>query len=579
VASANAQDVTLSAPGAPDQLIERLEANALLLRSPEDGAPRSGQDLVAAARADYGRLIGILYEQGYFSPVIRITLDGQDAARISPFSAPARVQRAEISIQTGPAFRLGTAEIAPLAPETDLPAEFQTDAPATTTVLRSATRAALDGWRAVGHATAEVTEQRITARNADAILDARVRLDPGPVVTFGDLRPTGQQRMTEARIRDIAGLPVGETYSPETLERAEERLRDSGAFSAVQLSEGTLRSGDVMDITATLDEAPLRRFGFGFEISSDEGIGASAYWLHRNLFGGAERLRFDAEISGVSVDQDAPDISLGARFDRPATITPDTLFTLEALAFDINDPLFEQTAFGIEARLSDRINRTLTGSLGVGIGYNAVRDRLGRRDVVLFALPATLTWDNRDSALDARDGYFADIEVTPFLPLGGTGGARAFVDGRAYTAFGENEGTRLAARLQFGTVSGATITDLPPDFLFYSGGSGTVRGHDYQSLGAIQNGVLSGGRSFVGLSGEVRHDIGDTDFGIVGFADFGMVAADEFWAGNSDWQAGAGLGLRYNTPFGPIRIDLATPVDSGRAGRDVFFYIGIGQSF
>ncbi|MBT8410955.1 MAG: BamA/TamA family outer membrane protein, partial [Octadecabacter sp.] len=505
---ATAQEVTLSATGVSDDIVDRLRANSLLLASVQGDETPSAQDIVATARAEYGRLVGILYESGYFAPRIQITIDGQDATRISPFAAPSRVETVSIQIDPGVPFEFGTAIIAPITAETELPTDFRSGAPASTRVLRDATGAAIDGWRDAGRATASLASQSITARNRDGVLDADIAIAPGPVVTFGALIPDGQARMTERRIRDIAGLPTGEVYSPETLGRAEERLRDSGAFSAVQLSESDLQSGDVMDITARIDEAPLRRFGLGVELSTDDGIGASAYWLHRNLFGGAERLRFDASISGVGLGTLAPDIELSAQFDRPATITPDTLFTFETSVSDINDPLYEQTTFDVEARLSDRINRTLTGSIGIGLGYASVTDQLGQRDITRFTLPLGLTWDNRDTALDASTGAFADLELTPFLPVGGSAGAYVYVDGRGYVGLGADSQTRLAGRVQLGTVVGSDITHIPPDFLFASGGSGTVRGQDFQSLASIQNGANLGGRSFVGLSGEVRHDIG-----------------------------------------------------------------------
>jgi len=573
----SAQEVSFAAPTASETLQDRLRANALLLRDSDE--PRGGQDILAAARADYGRLIGVLYEEGHFAPVIRISLDGRDAARMSPFAAPNQVSQVQITVDPGPVFSLGNAEIGPLAPNASQPEGFTSGSAASTTVLRTAAREAIEGWRQAGHATAGLAGQRITARNAEARLDAEIRIAPGPRLQFGTLLPQGQNRMRPDRIRDIAGLPSGETYSPDSLARAEERLRDSGAFSAVQLEDGSVRNGDVIDIAAALDEAPLRRFGFGFEIASDDGISGSAYWLHRNLFGGAERLRFDAEISGLGASNQDPDIRLGARFDRPATITPDTLFTAEFFAFDLDDPQYELAAIGIGARLSDRLSEQLSGSIGVGLSYSDMRDGLGARNVTLFNLPLELTYDNRDEPLDARSGGLAALEVTPFYPLGSDPGLRLWLEGRGYFGFGAEDRTRLASRLQLGSVSGASLAETPLDYLFFSGGSGTVRGQEFQSLGSVQNGVSVGGRSFAGLSAELRHDIGDTDFGIVGFADIGMITADAFGGGASDWHAGAGFGIRYDTPFGPIRVDLATPISDGRAGDDLYLYIGIGQSF
>jgi translocation and assembly module TamA len=578
-APASAQEVRLTAPGASDDLQDRLRSASLLFRDPEEGVVRTGADIIAAARADYGRLIGALYEDGFFAPVITIRLDGRDAAGISPFDPPASVQNVEIIVETGAPFRLAEARIAPLAPDTNLPAGFRSGEPATTPLLRDTTRAALEAWQRQGHAFADVGSQSIRANNRAATLDVAIRVVPGPVITFGQLLPEGQERMRIARIIEIAGLPTGEVYSPEALDRAEERLRDTGVFSAVALTLRDPRGGDISDVRATLDEAPLRRLGFGAELSSDEGVQLSAYWLHRNLLGGAERLRFDAIVSGINADADGIDGELTARFERPATFGPDTdLFIAAGLSY-LDEPLFRAEGLTLEAGLVHELTDRLTLRGAVGVERIRFSSALGSATVTRLTLPLGATYDGRDDPLDARSGVYADATLTPFTTLGNGAGARMSFDGRAYRALGEAERTRLAGRLQLGTLVGGSVTDIPPDEFFYAGGSGTVRGHSFQTLGALQNGVPSGGRSFIGLSGEVRHDIGETNFGVVGFADFGAISADAWGQGSSDWLAGAGLGMRYATPFGPIRVDLATPVSGANAGREAFLYIGIGQAF
>jgi len=578
---AAAQEVTLSAPGASDDLIERLRANALLFREPEEGTVRTGDDITSAARADYGRLIGVLYEEGYFAPVITIRLDGRDAAGISPFSSPSQVGQVEIEIDTGPPFRLGRAEIGPLAGNTELPEEFRPGETATTPLLRATTEAALERWRSRGHAFADVADQQITAQNQAAILDVAIRVDPGAIITFGDLVPEGQQRMRVQRIIEIAGLPTGEVYSPEAIARAEDRLRDTGTFSAVALQLRDPRAGDISDVSAVVAEAPLRRLGFGAEIATDEGLLLSAFWLHRNLLGGAERLRFDAEISGISADETVEELDgeLRARFERPATFGPDTTLAIEAAILYLQEPTYTIQSIGAEATLTRRFTETVTAFGGVGLSFSRVDDAFGERDITRVTLPLGATYENRDDPVDPRGGAYGEATLTPFLTLEGSGGARFTFDLRGYKGFGEEERTRVAARIQLGSLFGGDLIDISPDDLFYSGGGSTVRGQAYQSLGAIQMGQPSGGRGFLGLSGEIRHDIGDTNFGIVGFADAGHVSAGAWGDGPSDWHAGAGLGLRYDTPFGPIRIDVATPVTGDDAGQEAFLYIGIGQAF
>jgi translocation and assembly module TamA len=579
-----AQDVDLRLADGDDGLRDRVSAASLLMQEPPEGG-RSAQDILAAARADYARLTAALYDSGHFSPVVRIRLDGREAAQISPFSVPNSVAHVEIQIEPGPEYTFGAAEIGPLAGNSDPIPEFQPGAPASTAALRDATTGAITGWRERGYATADVAGQQITARHREAELDARITLDPGPIITFGDLIPEGYDRMRPERIVEIAGLPSGLTYSPAELARAEERLRDTGVFSAVALGETDPDASDVMDIRAVVSESPLRRFGFGAEITTDEGASLTAYWLHRNLFGGGERLRFDASITGIgqqeiSVDTvEGIDLQFSARYSRPATFTPDTTAYIETEFSRLQEPGYTTTGVGVEMGVEHVFDERLEGSIGLGLLGLRIDGPFGDFDIGYVLLPSELRWDNRDDPLDPAGGVFVAATATPFLSTQGGAGGRLTLDARGYLGFGSEDRTRLAARVQLGSVVGDEIDDIPPDFLFYSGGSGTVRGQEYQSLGATYGTIEAGGRGFAALSAEVRQDIGDTNFGLVAFADMGLVASDAAFQDESDWHAGAGLGVRYSTPFGPIRVDLATPVRGGGVGEDVFLYIGIGQAF
>ncbi|MBT8454763.1 MAG: BamA/TamA family outer membrane protein, partial [Alphaproteobacteria bacterium] len=130
-----------------------------------------------------------------------------------------------------------------------------------------------------------------------------------------------------------------------------------------------------------------------------------------------------------------------------------------------------------------------------------------------------------------------------------------------------------------GSIVGASITGLPNDQRFYSGGGGTVRGQDYQSLDIdLGGGLRSGGRSFLGLSTELRAGVTDT-ISVVGFVDWGQISEDSLPGSSGESHAGAGLGLRYETGIGPLRVDLAVPISGPDDGPDFALYIGIGQAF
>lgn len=541
------------------------------------------EDVFAAARADYANFLAALYSEGYYAPVIHIRLDGREAGDIAPLDAPTDIKAVSVEVDPGPRFTFGRARMKPYAPGTKLPPAYGDTKVAKSTAIVEAADAGVEGWRQVGHPKARVSDQIIVADHPRATIDSQILLDPGPRLSFGKLTLSGYERMKPRRLAKIAGFPTGEVYDPDLVAKVENRLRKTGIFRSVALTEAETPSPDgTLDFHLAVTEELPRRYGFGAEASSLQGLSVSGYWMHRNLFGGGERLRIDGEVTEIGGQSGIVGYSLGARIDRPATPTADSsaFLAIRAEKFTVVDLTVEgvSLSFGLTRVLSDQ----LTAEAGVRLTDEWATYPGGRTNYRLLSLPIGVTWDSRDEPLDAHKGFYLASEVTPFLGFGTTGsGGRVTADARVYRALGSEKGTVLAGRLQIGSVFGSALTATPPEYLFYSGGGGTVRGQPYQSLGVpVTKGLLSidyGGRSFVGLSGEVRQDITDT-ISAVAFADAGYISAGELFGGGGEWHSGAGLGLRYDTGIGPIRVDLAAPV-SGSTGDGLQLYIGIGQAF
>ncbi|WP_245306169.1 autotransporter assembly complex protein TamA [Roseovarius aestuariivivens] len=578
--SLSATEVAVSVPGAREELSDRLRSASLVVEAAEkDGA--TAQDVLAAARADYLRMIEVLYDEGHYGGVVSILVDGREAADISPLAGPLEIRSVQVRVQPGPLFWFSRAEIGPLVPNTRPAEGYAAGEAARAGVIRNAAREAVDTWRDVGHAKAEVSDQTITANHAKTAISSQISLSPGPRLRFGALyMDETQSRVRPGRVRAIAGLPTGEIYSPAELQEAEQRLRRTGAFRSVTLREAEVPTADNrLDFNAELTDAKRRRVGAGIELSSLEGLTLSGFWLHRNLLGGAERLRFDFEIGGIGGDSGGIDYKLSGRYERPATFTPNTTLFLGFTIQELDEPEYRERSGRIGGGLTHRVDEDLTVESGIMYQYSEIDDDLGSRTLEHLLFPSSLTFDDRDDELNATKGIYLNIEATPFIGLDNDAlGTRLYTDARTYVGLGEDNRFVLAGRFQLGSVAGARATEVPPDMLFYSGGAGTVRGQPYQSLAIdIGNGNRIGGRSFLALSGEVRTKINEK-WSIVGFADTGFVGQDSWGTGNGDWHSGAGFGARYNTGIGPIRVDLATPLDDD-AGQDFELYIGIGQAF
>ncbi|WP_299604162.1 autotransporter assembly complex family protein [uncultured Tateyamaria sp.] len=564
---------------APEALTEELRAASLTAGLlDEEGAVRS-IDVISAAQADYARLIALLYDRGYFGPVISITVDGQEAAGLSPISAPQSVGTVIVTVEPGKVFSFGTVTVRPLAPGATPSPQVQSGETARVSALRDATSAGIEGWRQEGHAKASVDGQQITANHPAGQLNADVRLNPGPRLRLGRLDLEGDSAVREKRIREIAGWPSGEVFDPDTLDKVETRLRRTGTFASATLTEAETANPDgTLDVTAQITDRLPRRYSFGAEYGTTDGVSVSALWLHRNIFGGAERLQIDGEISGVGGDTDGIDFRLGAQLSRPATWRTDLEAVLLAEFEQRDDPnLFSRTG-RLEFSTVYFASEDREYSYGLGLRRAETRDDLGERDYTILTLPFTAKFDRRDDPLNPTRGYYAEASVQPFVNIEGTSeGVLSTIDVRAYRKLGDR--VVFAVRGLLGSVAGPSIEEAPADFLFFSGGSGTVRGQDYQSLGVdLSPGVTIGGRAFAGISGELRVKTGDK-FSVVGFYDAGYVGPESFIDGSGEWHTGFGAGIRYDTGIGPIRLDVAVPGSGPGDSSGVELYIGIGQAF
>lgn len=574
--------------GGSDRLRDRLVEGSLLVAARRDRVTDT-QDILAAAQADYRRMVDLLYASGYYGGTVSIRIDGREAATIPPLDPPATASVAEIRIDPGPRFTFGRAEIAPLAPGRRPGNDFRPGEIARATAITEAARTALTDWRAAGHAKADIADQQLTARHTEARLDAAITLAPGPAVTFGTLVVQDGSRVRPTAIRRIAGLPEGRRYDPEDVAKAAQRLRRTGGFRSVVLTEAELLGpGETLDIgVAVVDERP-RRFGLGAEIASDTGLGLNGFWMHRNVTGRADRFRVEGSVEGIGADTGGLDYGLSARYDRLAVYGPDTGFFAiigaerEDAEFFLTERVY--TGLGVTRRFSD----TLDAELGLTLERARVTSRILTRiagatspvrEYNLVTLPGALTWDRRDDLLDPTEGFYLKAQAMPFVDTDTQDpGGQLQLDARAYRALDEGGWIVLAGRVQLGALIGPDLLETPPEFLFYSGGGGTVRGQPFQSLFVdLGGGGGIGGRSFLGFSGEVRAKVTDT-ISLVGFADAGYIGAESIYDGTGAWHSGAGLGLRYDTTVGPLRLDIAGPL-GGDTGNGVQIYIGIGQAF
>lgn len=443
--------------------------------------------------------------------------------------------------------------------------------------------------RRQGYPIAKVTDSRYTLNRELRTLNADITIDPGPPALMGEVRLVGDSAVSEAYLRRLAyWRPDDERWNSRRVGNYGDRLRGLGLFNSVTLTpaleewEKNSGPGKVAPLPLDLrvEDAPFRSLAAEARYDTDSGFGVEGEWEHRNFFGNGEELRLNLPITTEKQ-------GLVAHFEKPAFLRSGQSLNAQASALHEDTDAYERRGLAAYALLNRRVNRYWRVGVGVGgDGGQIAEDGHGMRLYSVIGPRLTISRDSRDNRVSPRDGTLAHIQASP---LGGyyddtftavTGKA----EWRGYYALFHNRRGKpddrlvLAARAAAGMMAGVPLHAMPGSLRYYVGGAGSVRGYSYQALGPRNHkGDPLGGRSFQLVNMEARIKITE-DLGFVPFLDGGMAYRDQYPT-LEDMHWGAGLGLRYFTPVGPLRLDVATPLNPVDGDPPVHFYISIGQSF
>ncbi|MBX5043933.1 outer membrane protein assembly factor [Rhizobium lentis] len=577
--------VDLKADSADPDLKKALENSSRLVS--DQKRPVSGDlGIVVKARDDRDRLIAALYEKARYGGVVTITIDGRNIDDLPPNptfdrSAPIPVT---VDIVPGPVFRVKEVQFGGDAASRN-PADYDLapGAEAGSLAIIKAGEKIVEQLKSEGRPFAKLTERKVVADHRNDTVDIVLAAEGGPVAPIGDVGVTGEKTVRPGFIQRYSRLNKGEAYSPEALKKAGERLRALGVFSSVTIHEGDALAPDgTLPMTIEVSEGKRRYFGVGAQYSTTDGFGVQGYWGHRNLFGEAETLRIEGSVSrlGETTDVGSLDYSAGILFTKPGAFFPAATLKAGIVAKTQNPDAYNATLVTASLGLSYELTDQDTVSASGEVRWERDDDAFGTNDYLTVALPLQYDRDARDDKLNPTEGYRATVSAKPGYEVFNATPYAAFEGSiSGYLPFGAEDGVVLAGKVAAGTlVSSGGIENIPATQRFFAGGGGSVRGYAYQEISPYNDdGDATGGRSYVTGSLEARIKITDT-IGIVPFIDVGTVA-DSTFPGFSDIRAGAGAGIRYATPFGPLRLDFAVPLNKYEDGTDYGIYAGIGQSF
>jgi len=410
-------------------------------------------------------------------------------------------------------------------------------------------------------------------------------VDTGPRSRFGKLVTTGDPVFGLDHLNVFPRFDSGDLYDSRLTDDLRDALVATGLFSTVAVEpQRTGRTNpdgtEAVDLLVRQNKGPARTLAGQAGYSTGEGIKLQGSWTHRNLFP-PEGALIGTVVAGTQEQ------GLSGTFRRSNAGKRDRTFTAIASADHSNYDAFNAFTFTLSARWSydstpiwqKRITYAYGGEL-VGTNesvYDFAAGEKRRRNYGIAAIPGQIQWDTSDSLLNPTTGYRLKLNVSPETSVGGGihPYARTMVEATGYYPISSS--LVLAGRARAGSIFGIDRDDIAPSRRYYGGGGGSVRGYGYQRLGPFDpNGDPVGGRSLNEFAVEARYRFGN--FGVVPFFDAGN-AYDSTFPQFGDLRYGAGIGGRFYTNFGPLRIDVATPLNPRPGDGKVALYISIGQAF
>lgn len=570
VATAMAAPLRVESDSTEAQLLRDLRAELVEADAPDTQFEARRQARRAARKAEE-----YLNSRGYFAPDISYSVE--------PGPPPVPL----LKVESGPQFKLASVQVDvgadPIVNDALLAIEsvrmLNPDDAALPTAILAEEAGLVAALKTAGYGEAAARERLVIGDREAGTLDVTFRLIPGPRLRFGAvIYPSGTQTRT-AYLDRLVPFTSGELFSPQKLSTYNRRLNATRMYSVAsaqlrEVASSIDANGDqVRDVVLRLEARDRYTFSAGASLSTSEGPGLTTSLTRRNATRRGDTVTGAMTLAALersfAVDWRIPNV---AAFDRT--------LVLSAKAGREETDAFDREALTASGIFEIRRSSQLTYAFGLASEFTREEDALEQRDQQILSASAAARIDRSSDPLDPTSGWRADLRIEPALAIGDRSAQFLTLNGQvsAYQALDDADRFILAGRVRNAFVYGTELANLPVSRRFFAGGGGSARGFEYQSVGPEDaNGTPIGGRSLFEFSGELRWRR-EKPLGLVGFLDGATVGTDQ-GVRFEDIRYSAGLGIRYKTPVGPIRFDLATPLAPDSGDDPVQIYVSIGQAF
>ena len=581
LAGAAAQDAGQGVPyetdieGLEDSRVESLLLQTSQLITRQDDAPATVAGLRRRARDDRQRLLQALRSEGFYDASLSIDVNAE--------TRPADVT---ITVQPGPVYLLAEANVVytpAIPPDVEVPRDvsdfdnLEAGMRARAPRVVSAQSALLTTLRNKGYPAARVGKREAVVDHDKRTLNATWRVDPGERVIFGEWTLTGLDSVEADYLRQFREWKPGETYDQRKIAATRRALMKTDLFAGIEVTRGTPNDGR-QPVTFNFTEREHRSLGFTGRFSTTEGPAGSAFWEHRNAFGENETGRVQLDL-GLITQQVEGTVAKPRFWQANQTLQGGVTLRRQ------DSEAFLERTFASELGLERRFSGVWTGALGGSFETTVTRDNEGERTFALVGVPGRIQRDTRNDTLNPTKGSLVGFYSTPyFVTVEETHSfLRNELRASAYLALDTAERIVLAGRSRIGSIAGPATGTIPASKRFYAGGGGSIRGYNIQEAGPLDDsGDPLGGRSAAEASFELRWRVTES-IGLVPFLDAGNVYDDPLPVVSNEsgdlFRYGTGLGFRYFTGIGPLRVDVARALDRRDVDDAFELYISFGQAF
>ena len=604
-------EYTTVVTGAPTEEIGALLEQSLLLYRRQEGGAQSLAFLRRRATGDIETTQKILRSFGYYGAKVETRVELVDPgsvqdspAETDPDSAPQAaaaktdadtegeavqpdldVAVAEVLIDPGEQFVLsehrvvlkdtgddGEPELAP-AKEFGSPVGEGAEA----AKILGAENAMAARLKREGRPYARPAGRSALADRPTSTIEVETEISAGSEYVYGPITFEGAPNVEESYMLTYLPWKEGDLIDAVQLSEFQRRLLGTELFSAgrVALPEEP-PEGDAAPVTVFLEEAPRRSFRVKLEYNTDKGIGGAIGLRHRNLFGRNETFDLTAD---TTIDEQIAT----AKMTFPQFYRDGQRFGLQLQARRIEDDRYDELGGTFSAGIERKLDERWTVGGGGLLEYSIIDDTgIDGEEARLAGIPLFVRYDGSNDPINPIDGERFRFSVTPF---GGQwlddtiGFVNLDASASAYRPVAWDDRVVLAARGRVASIVGENLREIPPTRRLYSGGGGSVRGYQQYYVGPVDVlGSPVGGLSALEMNGEVRSRVWG-DLWLVGFVDAGSVSLDSIPSIEEGIQVAAGTGVRYDSPVGPVRADIAFPLNGRDVDNTFEFYISIGQAF